>query len=37
MTTGTIIAAYGEDGSELEEYKGMQYGDINKNSKEKNS
>ena len=33
MTTGTIIAAYGEDGSELEEYKGMQYGDINKNSK----
>jgi len=35
MTTGTIIAAYGEDGSELEEYKGMQYGDINKNSKEK--
>ena len=35
MTTGTIIAAYGEDGNELEEYKGMQYGDINKNCKEK--
>ena len=35
MTTGTIIAAYGEGGNELEEYMGMQYGDINKNSKEK--